>query len=77
MDILPIFLPIWIVLLKLADFGYWNKNWCVRTSFPRSKKNLGKMSVKGKIANFYHSKSKVVNALWILAQVGVFPIGDW
>lgn len=28
-----------------------------------------KMSVKGKIANFYHSKSKVVNALWILAQV--------
>ena len=27
------------------------------------------MSVKGRIANFYHSKSKVANALWILAQV--------
>ncbi len=30
------------------------------------------MSVKGRIANFYHSKGKVANALWILAQVACF-----
>lgn len=27
------------------------------------------MTVKGKIANFYHNKSRVANSLWILAQV--------
>ena len=53
----------------------WNKTGaCARIK--RSKKNLGRMSIKGRIANFYHCKSKVVNALWILAQVVAF-LGCW
>lgn len=42
--------------------------WCVRTSF-LDNTPLIIMSVKGRIANFYHNKSQVANSLWILAQV--------
>ncbi len=36
-----------------------------------SKITLWIMSVKGRIAQFYSSKSNRVDLLWILAQVGV------